>query len=128
MSLIFIKLGTISLFNGQKIIYNNVYRYDNELKEKLNDEVEIYYNGEIPIFDKMENNQNGLVIFDDLILDNNKAIDAELPKNMAPTNNMVKIEKPEKLYFNGIQEIDFKQFDQHMLQRFPQIVYKPPAN
>lgn len=35
--------------------------------------IEIYYEGKIPEFEKMDN-QNGLVIFDDLILDKNKAI------------------------------------------------------
>lgn len=45
------------------------------LLEKLKkDNVEIYYNGQVPDFEKMNNNENGLIIFDDLVLDKNKKI------------------------------------------------------
>jgi hypothetical protein len=43
------------------------------LKDKINS-IEIYYEGKIPEFEKMKEGENGLVIFDDLVLDNNKAI------------------------------------------------------
>jgi hypothetical protein len=45
------------------------------LQDKLkSSQVEIYYDGKIPEFEKMDSGQNGLVIFDDLVLDKNKAI------------------------------------------------------
>jgi len=45
------------------------------LQDKLKgSQVEIYYGGKIPEFEKMDKGQNGLVIFDDLVLDKNKAI------------------------------------------------------
>uniref|UniRef100_A0A6C0H235 Uncharacterized protein n=1 Tax=viral metagenome TaxID=1070528 RepID=A0A6C0H235_9ZZZZ len=44
------------------------------LQDKLKKGVEIYYGGKIPEFEKMDSGQNGLVIFDDLVLDKNKAI------------------------------------------------------
>ncbi len=47
----------------------------NYLIDKLKtSQLEIYYNGEIPQFERMPKGQNGLVIFDDLVLDSNKAI------------------------------------------------------
>lgn len=47
----------------------------NYLQDKLKtSQLEIYYNGEIPQFEKMPKGQNGLVIFDDLVLDSNKSI------------------------------------------------------
>lgn len=45
------------------------------LQDKLKgSQVEIYYGGKIPEFEKMDKGNNGLVIFDDLVLDKNKAI------------------------------------------------------
>lgn len=44
------------------------------LSDKLGDQVEIYYNGEIPEFSKLESPQNGLVIFDDMVLTPDKKI------------------------------------------------------
>lgn len=45
------------------------------LQDKLkSSQVEIHYGGKIPEFEKMDKGQNGLVIFDDLVLDKNKAI------------------------------------------------------
>lgn len=38
------------------------------LQKRLKDRVEIFYNGEMPEFKKMENNENGLIIFDDMVL------------------------------------------------------------
>jgi hypothetical protein len=44
------------------------------LIDKLGDQVEIYYNGEIPEFTKLDSPQNGLVIFDDMVLTPDKKI------------------------------------------------------
>lgn len=45
------------------------------LQDKLKtNQLEIYYNGEIPEFEKMDKGQNGLIIFDDLILTKNPKI------------------------------------------------------
>jgi len=44
------------------------------LQKKLKTGLEIHYNGEIPEFEKMDSNKNGLVIFDDLVLDKNPKI------------------------------------------------------
>lgn len=44
------------------------------LQKKLKDRVEIYYDGEIPEFEKLEDNQNGLIIFDDMVLTPDKRI------------------------------------------------------
>lgn len=43
------------------------------LKDRI-DKIEIYYEGKMPEFEKMGENENGLVIFDDLVLDKNKTI------------------------------------------------------
>lgn len=39
------------------------------MKAKLKDKMEIYYHGEIPELKKMPKDENGIVIFDDLVLD-----------------------------------------------------------
>lgn len=44
------------------------------LQKKLKDRVEIYYDGDIPEFEKLEDNQNGLIIFDDMVLTPDKRI------------------------------------------------------
>ncbi len=44
------------------------------LEKKLKDRVEIYYEGNMPEFEKLEPDQNGLIIFDDMVLTPDKRI------------------------------------------------------
>jgi DNA helicase HerA-like ATPase len=46
----------------------------NMLESKLKDRVEIYYQGEIPDVEKLDNGMNGLIIFDDMVLTPNSKI------------------------------------------------------
>lgn len=44
------------------------------LEKKLKDRVEIYYEGNMPEFEKLDPDQNGLIIFDDMVLTPDKRI------------------------------------------------------
>jgi len=44
------------------------------LADKLKDGIEIYYGGQVPEFEKMDKGQNGLVVFDDMVLTKNNKI------------------------------------------------------
>lgn len=44
------------------------------LEKKLKNRVEIYYDGDMPEFEKLESDQNGLIIFDDMVLTPDKRI------------------------------------------------------
>jgi hypothetical protein len=46
----------------------------NLLEKKLKNRVEIYYNGIVPEFEKLEPGTNGLIIFDDMVLTPNNKI------------------------------------------------------
>lgn len=44
------------------------------LEKRLKNRVEIYYDGKIPEFEKLDKDKNGLIIFDDMVLTPNKSI------------------------------------------------------
>jgi hypothetical protein len=44
------------------------------LEKRLKNRVEIYYDGQIPEFERLDKDKNGLIIFDDMVLTPNKKI------------------------------------------------------
>ncbi len=56
------------------IITKEEERLYSHLLDRLKDGVEIHYNGNVPEFEKMPKGENGLVVFDDMVLSNNNKI------------------------------------------------------
>lgn len=57
----------IIVSKAEEPLYNN-------LEKKIKNGVEIYYEGRIPDIEKMDDGQNGLIIFDDMVLTPNNKI------------------------------------------------------